>query len=148
MVELSSREFCLQDKSERCLLLTAVHELKKFGKFAWLWNLNELFCLSFKLGSVSKILSKQLKVPIALLMWLNIRLAIYLDNILVMGKRLEEILINRYILIFLLQYVGSVINLKKSVLKPSYQIKKFRIKNRYPYYEFATNRGKDGKDDF
>ena len=93
-------------------------------------------------------MSKQLKVPIALLMWLNIRLAIYLDNILVMGKRLEEILINRYILIFLLQYVGSVINLKKSVLKPSYQIKKFRIKNRYPYYEFATNRGKDGKGNF
>lgn len=52
------------------------------------------------------------------------------------------------IFIFLLQYVGSVVNLKKSVLKPSHQIKKLRIKNRYPYHEFASNRGKDGQGNF
>ena len=38
---------------------------------------------------------KLLKAPIALLRWLNIRLVIYLDNIFVMRRMLEEILMSR-----------------------------------------------------
>ena len=36
--------------------------------------------------------------------------------------RTEEVLMSRDILVFLLQHLGFVINLKKSILKPSQQI--------------------------
>ena len=66
---------------------------------------------------------KLLKAPIALLRWLNIRLVIYLDNIFVMRRMLEEILMNRDTQRdFLLQDLFFFINLKKSVLKPSQQM--------------------------
>ena len=45
-----------------------------------------------------------------------------------MGRTLEEILMSRDTLIFLLQHLGVVINLEKSVLKPSQQIRVFRPK--------------------
>ena len=110
-------------------------------------------CLSsrkdiFGLGLAPRIFSKLLKVPIALLRRLNIRLVIYLDGILLMGKTLEEILMSRDKLIFLFQHLGFVINLKKSVLKPSQQIEFLGPKNRYPQHDFGTNRGKDGKVNF
>ena len=66
---------------------------------------------------------KLLKAPIALLRWLNIRLVIYLDNIFVMRRMLEEILMSRDTQRdFLLQDLFFFINLKKSVLKPSQQM--------------------------
>ena len=61
----------------------------KFLRFAWLGNLNEFPCLRFGLGPVSKILSKLLTIPIALLRWLNIRLTIYLDVIFSDGKNVR-----------------------------------------------------------
>ena len=45
-----------------------------------------------------------------------------------MGRTLEEILMSRYLLIFLLQHLGFVINLKKPVLKPSQQIEFLGLK--------------------
>ena len=98
--------------------LTNVHP---FVRFAWSGNLYEFLCLCFGLGPAPRIFSKLLKVPIALQRWLNICLVIYLDVILLMG-RTEEILMRRDTLIFLLPHLGFVINLKKSVLKPSQQI--------------------------
>ena len=95
---------------------------RKFVRFSWLGNLYELLCFRFGLGPAPRTFSKLLKLPIALLRWLNIRLVIYLDDILLMGKTLEEILMSQGTLIFLLQHLGFVINLKKSVLKPSQQI--------------------------
>ena len=124
LLEIPSREkrFSLLGISERCLFLSAtVHEGKKFVRFAWSGNLSEFLCLCFGLGPAPRIFSKPLKVPIALLRRLNIRLVIYLDDIPLMG-RTDEFLMSRDILIFLLQHLGFVIKLKKSVLKPSQQI--------------------------
>ena len=84
-------------------------------------NLYEFLCLCFGLGPAPRIFPKLLKVPIALLRRLNICLVIYLDGIVLMG-RTEEILMSRNTLIFLLQHLGFVINLKKLVLTPSQQI--------------------------
>ena len=96
---------------------------RKFVRFAWLGNLYEFLCLCFGLGPAPRIFSKLLKVPITLMRRLNIHLVIYLDDILLMGRTLEEILMSRDTLIFLLQHLSFVINLlKKSVLKPSQQI--------------------------
>ena len=95
---------------------------RKFVRFAWSGNLDEFLCLCFGLGPAPRIFSKLLKVPIALLRRLNIHLVIYLDDILLMGRTLEEILMSRDTVNFLLQHLGFVINLKKSVLKSSQQI--------------------------
>ena len=81
----------------------------------WSGNPHEFICLCFGLGPALRIFSKLLKVPIALL------LVIYLDDILLIGIT-EEILINKNTLIFLLQLLVFVINLKKSTLKPSQHI--------------------------
>ena len=47
---------------------------------------------------------------------------IYLGDMLLMGRTLPEILMATDILIFLLQHLGFVINLKKSVLHPVKQM--------------------------
>ena len=44
---------------------------------------------------------------------------IYLDNILIIGKNLEEILMNRNTVTFLLQHLSFVRNLQKSKLEPN-----------------------------
>ena len=46
----------------------------------------------------------------------NIRIVIYLDNMLIMGQTMEEILMSRDTLIFLLQHLSFVLSLEKSIL--------------------------------
>ena len=101
---------------------------RKFVIFAWSGKLYHFLCLCFGLGPASRIFPKLLKVSIALLRWLNIHLVIYLDDILLMGRTLEENLMSQETLIFLLQHLGFVINLKKSVQKPSEQIEFLGLK--------------------
>ena len=57
--------------------------------------------------------TKLLKVSVAMLRRLNIRLIIHLDDVLVMAKSREELVQHRYTLIFLLQHLGFVLNVKK-----------------------------------
>ena len=49
---------------------------------------------------------------------IQIRLIIYLYNLLIMGESLEEILLGRNTIIFVLQNLEFVINKEKSCLKP------------------------------
>ena len=49
----------------------------------------------------------------------NIRPVIYLHGILIMGGTLEQILMSRDMLVFLLQHLGFIINFKKSALQPT-----------------------------
>ena len=79
-------------------------------------------CLCFGLAPAPKVFTKLLKIPIALLRRINIRIIVYLDDILLMGRTLQEIMTARDILIFLLQNLGFVINLKKSILQPVKQL--------------------------
>ena len=55
-------------------------------------------------------LTKLLKIQIALLKRNNVRVIIFLDNMLVVAKTLKEISQTNEILIFLLQNLGLVIN--------------------------------------
>ena len=52
----------------------------------------------------------------AFLRRINIKIITYLDDMLLIGHSLEEIVMSRDPVIFLLQHVEFVINLKKSVL--------------------------------
>ena len=112
---------CKIDLKDAYFLVPLCMSSRKCVRFGWLGNLYEFLCLCFGLGPAPRIFPKLLKVPIALLRRLNICLVIYLDGIVLMG-RTEEILMSRNTLIFLLQHLGFVINLKKSVLTPSQQI--------------------------
>ena len=112
---------CKIDLKDAYFLVPLYMSSRKCVRFGWLGNLYEFLCLCFGLGPAPRIFPKLLKVPIALLRRLNICLVIYLDGIVLMG-RTEEILMSRNTLIFLLQHLGFVINLKKSVLTPSQQI--------------------------
>ena len=95
---------------------------QKFIRFQSSGNLYQFFCVCFGLGPAPRIFTKLLKVPIALLRRVNIRIIIYLDDMLLMGRTLPEILMARDTLIFLLQHLGFAINLKKSVQHPVKQI--------------------------
>ena len=73
-------------------------------------------------SSRSSSFTKILKVPISLLRSLQIRVIIYLNNMLLMSQTLEELLMSRDRIIFLLTKFGSVINLKKCILVSVQQI--------------------------
>ena len=113
---------CKIDLKEAYFSVPLNKNSQKFVRFQWSDNLYEFLCLCFGLGPAPRIFTKLLKVPIALLRQVNSRIIIYLDDMLLMGRTLPEILMARDTLIFLLQHLGFVINLKKSVLHPVKQM--------------------------
>ena len=131
LLEIPSQDkrFSLQDRSEKChLSVPLCMSSRKFVIFAWSRKLYDFLHLCFGLGPAPRIFSKLLKVSIALLRLLNIPLVIYHDDILLMGRTLEGNLMSRDTLIFLLQHLSFVINLKKSVQKPSEQVEFLGLK--------------------
>ena len=97
-------------------------ESRKYVRFQWKGTLYEFLCLCFGPGPDPLKFTKILKVPISLLRRLQIRVIIYLDDMLLMSQTLEELLMSRDTIIFLLTHLGFVINLKKSILVPVQQI--------------------------
>ena len=73
--------------------------------------------LHFGLGPAPRVFTKLMQIPIALVRSLNVWLII-----LVMGSSLEEIMMSRDTLIFVLQNLRFAINFNKSVFNPSHQI--------------------------
>jgi len=97
---------------------------QKFVSFQWKKKIYQFLCMCFGLGPAPRLFTKLMKVPISLLRKPNRRLIVYLDDILIMGKSIQEIITARDTIIFLLQNLGFSINEKKSVLVPS-QVKEF-----------------------
>ena len=79
-------------------------------QFRWSNNLYEFLCLHFGLGSAPQTFTKLLKVPISILRRLAIKIVIYLDDMLILGKTIDEVLMAKVTVILLLQHLG----LKKS----------------------------------
>ena len=67
----------------------------------------------------------------------------YLENILLMGHSIEEISMSRDIVIFLLQYLGFVINWKRSVLTPLQEIEFLGLKNNSVKREISIRESKN-----
>ena len=91
-------------------------------RFQWSGKLYEFLCLCFGSGPAPRIFITILKVPISLIRRLNIRIVIYLDNMLLLGRSIKEVLIATDTAIFLFQHLGFVIDLKKSILTPQQKI--------------------------
>ena len=111
---------CKIDLKEAHFSVLLIKSSQTFVRFQSSDNLYEFLCLYFVLGLAPKIFIKLLKVPIALLRRVNIRIIIYLDKMLLMERTLPEILMARDTLIFLLQHLGFVISLQKPALHPEF----------------------------
>ena len=95
---------------------------RHFVRFRWSGNLYKLLCLCFSLGLAPRIFTKLLKVPMKIVRRINIKIIIYLDDMLLIDHSLEEILMSRGTVIFLfVQHLGFAINWK-SVLTPVLEI--------------------------
>ena len=100
---------------------------KKYIRFQWGGNLYEFLCLCFGLSPAPLAFTKPLKILIALLRRINVRIIIFLDDMLVMAQTLKEILQEKEALIFLLQNLGFVIIFKKLQLTPVKEIEFLRL---------------------
>ena len=103
-----------------CVLLNK--QSRKYVRFEWAGSLYKFLCLCFGLGSAPSLFIKLIKVPVSVLCKLYIWIIVCLGNFLILWKTLEETILSRDTVIYLLQNLGFVINLKKSVLHPTQRI--------------------------
>ena len=109
---------CKTDLKDAYFSVPLHKDSRKLVRFLWAGYLYEFRCLCFGLGPARRIFTKLLKVPISVLRRLMISVINYLDDLLIWGNRMSEIFMTRDFVIFLLQQLGFVINLKKCVLDP------------------------------
>ena len=86
---------CKLDLKDAYFCVPLKKESRKYVRFQWEGTLYEFLCLCFGLGPAPLIFTKILKVPISLLRRLQIRVIIYLDDMLLMSQTLEELLMSR-----------------------------------------------------
>lgn len=94
-------------------------ESRNFLTFIWNGTLYEYTSLVFGLGPAPRIFTKLLRMPITILRKINIRIVIYIDDMLIMADSQHKIEQARDTTLFLLQNIGFVINWEKSMLKPA-----------------------------
>ena len=95
---------------------------REYVRFEWEGSLYEFLCLCIQLGPAPRLFIKVIKVPVSILSKLYTRIIVYLNDFLILGKTLKETILSRDTVIYLLQNLGFVINLKKSVLHPTQSI--------------------------
>ena len=114
----------MQDRPERYTLCNCpANKIQEVCRFQWKDLLYEFSCLCFGLSQAALVFTKLLKVPISLLRKLNVKMTIYLDNILLMASSLGDLLTTRDILIFIPQNLGFQTNIKTSYLQPTLTLK-------------------------
>ena len=107
---------CQLDMKDAYFSAPLYQSSRNYVQFSWSGNLYEFLCLCFGLEPAPRIFTKLLKIPVSVLRRITIRMVIYLDDMLVMGQTMEEIVI------FLLHHLGFVLNLEKSILNPVQEI--------------------------
>ena len=116
---LQKRDYmCKIDLKDAYFSVPLHKDSRKLVRSLWARNLYEFLCLCFGLGPAPRIFTKLLKIRISVLRRLMISIIIYLDDLLVSGNGMSEIFTARDYVIFLLQHLGFVMNLKKCVLDP------------------------------
>ena len=103
-----------------CVLLRK--EFRKFIRFQWDGKLYKFLCLCFGLSPAQRIFTKLLKMSLTVLRRLNILIIINIDDILIIGRTRKEVESTRDTPIYLLQHLGFLLNLKKSVIQPCQEI--------------------------
>ena len=85
-------------------------------RFWWELTLYQFLCLCFDLALAPYVFTKLLKIPMALLRRIGIRMVIYLDDMLIIGRTREDTLALQNTIILFLQCLGIAINQKKLVM--------------------------------
>ena len=85
---------CKLDLKDEYILGPFEKSSRQFVRFRWSGNLYEFLCLCFGLVPTPRIFTKLLTVPMAILRRLNIKIIIYLDDMLLIGHSLEEIVMS------------------------------------------------------
>lgn len=96
------------------------HGRGKYLKFFWRNKILEFTSLPFGIAIAPRVFTKIMKIPIAILRRLGIRLVIYLDDILIMNQSLTGIQSDLSTAVYLLENLGFLVNQEKSVLVPSH----------------------------
>ena len=113
---------CKLDMKDAYFSVPLHQSSRNYVRFSLSGNLYDLLCLCFALRPAPRIFKKLLKMLMPLLRKINIRIIIYLDDMLIMGQTMGEILMSRKTVTFLLQHLGFVLNLEKSILNPVQEI--------------------------
>ena len=87
---------------------------QKVARFLWVENLYEFLCLCFGLGLAPRIFKKLLKFPVSVLRRVMIRDMTFL----ILVSTIDKVFMAWDSMIFLLEHLGFVINLKIYVLDP------------------------------
>ena len=95
---------------------------QKYLRFLWKETLWEFACLPFGLASAPRTFTKIMKPVVATLRNLGIRVIIYLDDLLILADSEQTARLHLATAQNLLENLGFVINLKKSVLSPVQKI--------------------------
>ena len=108
------------DLKDAYLTINVAEEFRKYLKFFWRNKIMEFTSLPFGIAIAPRVFTKIMKVPIAILRRLGIRLVIYLDDIMIMNQSLSGIQSDLSTAVYLLENLGFLINQKKSVLVPTH----------------------------
>ena len=104
---------CKIDLKDAYFCVPLHRKYRKYIGFCWEGQLHQFLCLCFDPGPAPRIFTKLLKTPIVILQTINIRIIIYLDDMLLIGQTTEGLNMARDTLIFLLKQLGFMINLWK-----------------------------------
>ena len=118
-MSLPGDKMCKIDLKDAYFAMSLSVKSRKYVRFQWKGLLYKFCCLFFGLSPPPLVSTKLLKVPISLFRKLSVRIIIHLDNMLLMTSSLEDFLMARHTLIFILQHLGFLINIKKSYLEPT-----------------------------
>ena len=120
-VHVAARRLHVQIRHEGCLLFVSLtQKLQGQSSFSMVREALRIPLSVFWLRTSPKNFYQ--KVPISLIRRLNIRIVIYLDDMLLLGRSIKEVLIATDTAIFLLQHLGFAVNLKNSILIPQQKI--------------------------
>ena len=137
---------CKVDLKVNCFCVSLKKESRKYVRFQWQETLYKFLFLCFGLDPARLIFTKILKVPNSPLRRIQIRVIIYLDEMLLMSQTLEVLLMRRDTIIFLLTQLGFVISLKKVCLSASPTNRIFRLGERFCRNETISSSKKGGGD--
>ena len=97
----------------QCTIESKLEEVRKVSR-----GLSTSSCVCFGLGPVRRMLTNLLKILISLLRKINIRVIIYLDHVLILSQTIREARMSRDTVLYLLQNMSFIIDIKKSILHP------------------------------
>ena len=109
---------CSLDLKDAYLLVTIYEEDKKYLRFECRNQLYQFNALPFGLTSAPFVFTKICKPIVNWLRTQGVRLVIYLDDFLIIGRTQEEALRYTKLIVSLLLYLGFLINWEKSELEP------------------------------